>query len=148
MKRWNRWAPAASTAGLTLLLSKISRTRRLVGRLSDSISVYIGPSPRKRGKEENWQMREKMFKQPPHAPTASIVGPCPTIFQTSKKPRHWKFTQHHRATRPTQGRPGAESYTVPSLSPTDHSKRTKVKWLLLGGRITLKDSNNLSFLVL
>ena len=42
----------------------------------------------------------KMSKQPPPAPTASAVGPCPTVIQISRTPRHWKFTQHHRTTRP------------------------------------------------
>ena len=46
-------------------------------------------------------MREKMSKQPPPAPTASATGPCPTIIQISRTPRHWKITQHHRTTRPT-----------------------------------------------
>ena len=41
-----------------------------------------------------------MSKQPSPAPTASAVGPCPTLFQTSRTPRHWKFTQNHRTTRP------------------------------------------------
>ena len=36
------------------------------------------------------------------APTASAVGPCPTIIQISRTPRHWKFTQHHRTTRPAR----------------------------------------------
>ena len=36
-----------------------------------------------------------MSKQPPPAPTASAVGPCPTLIQISRTPRHWKFTQHH-----------------------------------------------------
>ena len=45
-------------------------------------------------------MREKITKPPPPAPTASTVGPCPTIFQTSRTPWHWTFTQHHRSTRP------------------------------------------------
>ena len=45
-------------------------------------------------------MREKMSKQPPPAPTARAIGPCPTIIQTSRTPRHWKFTQHLRSTRP------------------------------------------------
>ena len=53
--------------------------RRLVG---DSISVYIGPSPKEREKEERkGQMRVKMSKQPPSAPTTSAVGPCPTVIQ-------------------------------------------------------------------
>ena len=43
-----------------------------------------------------------MSKQPPPAPTASAVGPCPTLIQISRTPRPWKFTQHHRITRPPQ----------------------------------------------
>ena len=35
----------------------------------------------------------------PPAPTASATGPCPTIIQISRTPRHWKFTQDHRTTR-------------------------------------------------
>ena len=103
------------------------------GRLSDSISVYIGPSPRKREKRRELTDERKRFKQLRPAPIASTVGPYPTIFQTSKKPRHWKFTEHHRATRPTQGRPGAESYTMPSPSPTDHPfKKNNSKMIAAG----------------
>ena len=47
-----------------------------------------------------------MSKQPPPAPTASAVGPCPTIIQISRTPRHWKFTQHLRTTRPPHARIG------------------------------------------
>ena len=45
-----------------------------------------------------------MSKQPPPAPTASAIGPCPTIIQISRTPRHWKFTQHLRTTRPPPSR--------------------------------------------
>ena len=45
-------------------------------------------------------MREKMSKQPPPTPTASTIGPCPTVIQVSRTPRHCKFTQHLRTTRP------------------------------------------------
>ena len=48
-------------------------------------------------------MREKMSKQPPPTPTASAIGPCSTIIQISRMPRHWKFTQYLRTTRPPQG---------------------------------------------
>ena len=44
-------------------------------------------------------MRVKMSKQPPPAPTATAVGPCPT-YPNCRMPRHWKFTQLHRTTRP------------------------------------------------
>ena len=43
-----------------------------------------------------------MSKQPPHAPTASAAGPCPTIIQVRRMPQYWKFTQHYRTTRPPQ----------------------------------------------
>ena len=42
-----------------------------------------------------------MSKQPPPAPIASAIGPCPTILQIRRTPRHWKFTQHLRTTRPS-----------------------------------------------
>ena len=41
-----------------------------------------------------------MSKQPPPAPVTSAVGPCPTISQIRRTPRHWKFTQHHHTTQP------------------------------------------------
>ena len=31
---------------------------------------------------------------------SSAIGPCPTVIQISRMPRHWKFTQHLRTTRP------------------------------------------------
>ena len=42
----------------------------------------------------------KLSKQPPPAPTASAADHCPTQIQISRTPWHWKFTQHHRTTRP------------------------------------------------
>ena len=48
-------------------------------------------------------MRVKMSKKPQPVPTASAVGPCPTISQIRRTPRHWKFTQHHRTTTATDG---------------------------------------------
>ena len=30
-----------------------------------------------------------MSKQPPTAPTASTIGPCPSVIQVSWTPRHW-----------------------------------------------------------
>ena len=72
-------------------------------------------------------MRVKMSKQPPPAPTASTIGPCPTVIQVSRTPQHWKFTQHLRTTRPPHcptvikivGRPGTGS--LPStIAPPYH----------------------------
>ena len=42
-----------------------------------------------------------MSKLPPPAPTASAIGPCPTIIQIVGRPGTGSFTQHHRTTRPT-----------------------------------------------
>ena len=54
-----------------------------------------------------------MSKQPPPAPTASAIGPCPTIIQISRTPRHWKFTQHLRTTRPPPGAIVLGNFLVP-----------------------------------
>ena len=68
---------------------------------SHSTLVYIGPSPRMTEKEKRNDRLEKTNVQTaPPAPTA--VGPFRTIIHISKTPRHWKFTHHHRTTRPPQ----------------------------------------------
>ena len=54
----------------------------------------------KRLRRKKGQLGVKMSKQPPPAPNASAIGPCPTIIQISRTPWHWKFTQDHRTTRP------------------------------------------------
>ena len=46
-------------------------------------------------------MRVKMSKQPPPAPTASAEG-LAYCNPNCRTPRHWKFPQHHRTTRPPQ----------------------------------------------
>ena len=68
--------------------------------LWDSISVYIGPSPRERKKEWRNDKWEKNVQTAPPSLTASAVGHCPTLIRISRTPRHWKVTQHHRTTRP------------------------------------------------
>ena len=55
----------------------------------------------KRGRKRRERIDEsKNVQTTPPAPTARAVGPCPTVIQTSRTPRHWKFTQDHRTTRP------------------------------------------------
>ena len=57
-------------------------------------------------------MRVKMSKQPPPAPTASAVGPCPTIIQSV-------------------GRPGTGS--LPStIAPPDHPRAHEIFGWLVG----------------
>ena len=76
------------------------------GPLRQYFSLYRAVSQREGERGEKGQMREKMSKQPPPAPTASATGPCPTIIQISTTPQHWKFTQHLRTTRPPPSRCG------------------------------------------
>ena len=65
-----------------------------------SVSGRLPERGRKKREVDDEMMRDKMSKQPPSAPTASTIGSCPTIIQISRTPRHWKFTQHLRTTRP------------------------------------------------
>ena len=60
-----------------------------------------------------------MSKQPPPAPTARAVGPCPTQLQISRTPRYWNLTQHHRTTRPPEGNTNKFHYSsIYSIKPT------------------------------
>ena len=96
------------------------------GPLRQYLSLYRAVSQREGEKEEKGQMREKMSKQPPPAPTASATGPCPTIIQISRTPRHWKFIKHLRTTRPPH--PALEvSHPGPSHHPTTHLNQRKEK---------------------
>ena len=70
------------------------------GPLRRCFSLYRAVSQREGERNEKRYMREKMSKQPPPAPTASAISPCPTIIQSSRTPRHCKFTQHLCSTRP------------------------------------------------
>ena len=74
------------------------------GPLRQYFSLYRAVSQREGERGEKGQMREKMSKQPPPAPTASATGPCPTIIQISRTPQHWKFTQHLRTFKCRNGR--------------------------------------------
>ena len=58
---------------------------RFNGRLRHYFSLYR-PSPKEREKEEKGYMRIKMSKQSPLTPTASAVGPCPTVIQIVGRP--------------------------------------------------------------
>ena len=53
-----------------------------------------------------------MSKQPPPAPTARAVGPCPTLIQTTRTPEHWKFTQDHLTTRPPPSKYTRYNYLI------------------------------------
>ena len=56
------------------------------GPLGQYFSLYRTVSQREGERGEKGQMRVKMSKRPPPAPTASAVGPCPTVIQTVGRP--------------------------------------------------------------
>ena len=116
------------------------------GLLRQYFSLYRAVSQRQGERGEKGQMREKMSKQPPPAPTASATGPCPTIIRISRTPRHWKFTQHLRTTRPPyaffgSNIDGSFTTTVSTfLSPFEKSNicRLRMKFILIENDITLE----------
>ena len=56
------------------------------GPLRQYFSLYRAVSQRDGEREEKGQMRVKMSKQPPPTPTASAVGPCPTVIKIVGRP--------------------------------------------------------------
>ena len=65
------------------------------GPLGKYFSLYQA-FQREGERKEKWKTREKMSEQPhPH------LLRLPTRIKICRTPRHWKFTQHHRTTRPT-----------------------------------------------
>ena len=67
------------------------------GPLRQFFSLYRAVSQREGERGKKGQMRVKMSKKNPPAPTASAVDSyCNPNCRT---PRYWKFTQHHRTTR-------------------------------------------------
>ena len=77
-------APTASTIGPcpTMLVGCFGFN----GPLRQYFSLYRAVSRREGERGEKGQMRVKMSKQPPPAPTASAVGPCPTEIQIVGRP--------------------------------------------------------------
>ena len=73
------------------------------GPLRQYFSQYRAVSREGERKEKRY-MSEKFSKQPPPAPTTSAIGPCPTVIQISRTPRHWKFTLYLRTIRGGGGR--------------------------------------------
>ena len=70
------------------------------GPLRQYFSLYRAFSQRE-GEKREMIVERKNIQTTPSAPTASAVGPCPTIIQISRTPQHRKFTRHHRTTRPS-----------------------------------------------
>ena len=62
-----------------------------------------GRAPERGRKKKQIMIDEsKNVQTTPPAPTASVIGPCPTIIKISRTPRYWQFTQHYRTTQPSQ----------------------------------------------
>ena len=70
------------------------------GPLRQYFSLYRAVSQREGERGEKEQMRVKMSKQPPPAPFCKRSRPLPYCNPDCRTARHWKFTQHHRTTRP------------------------------------------------
>ena len=56
------------------------------GPLRQYFSLYRAVSQREGERGKKGQMRVKMSKQPPPAPTARAVGPCPTVIKIVGRP--------------------------------------------------------------
>ena len=56
------------------------------GPLRQYFILYRAVSQKEGERGEKGQMRVKMSKQPPPAPTASTIGPCPTVSQIVGRP--------------------------------------------------------------
>ena len=56
------------------------------GPLRQYFSLYRAVSQREGERGKKGKMKVKISKQPPPAPTASAVGPCPTVIQTVGRP--------------------------------------------------------------
>ena len=96
------------------------------GPLRQCFSLYRAISHRERKKR---QTREKLSKQSSAAPTASAIGLCPSIIQSSRMPHHWKFTQRHRTTRPPP-----HDWTSATLSLCENNKQSG--FTLVSGRFS------------
>ena len=64
------------------------------GPLRQYFSLYRAVSQREGEREEKGKMRVKMSKQPPPAPTASAVDPCPTVIQIVGRPGTGQIASH------------------------------------------------------
>ena len=71
----------------------------LNGRLRQYFSRYRVVSQRE-GERRKMIDERKKIQTTPIRTYCKRTGPCPAIIQSSRSPRHWKFTQHHRTTRP------------------------------------------------
>ena len=75
-------------------------------------------------KREMTDKRIKMPKQPPPTLAASAIGPCPTLIQISRTPRHCQFTQHHRTTRPPSKRGQRKGQKIYSVNQVQRQQST------------------------
>ena len=96
---WHHWPNSTSPDLIPLLVNWLV----VLGltALWDSISVYIGPSPREWEKEKKSDRWEKNVQTSPTRAYCKRNRPLPTIIQISRTPRHWNVypaPSHHRTT--------------------------------------------------
>ena len=68
--------------------------------LRQYFSQYRAVSQREGERGKNGWMRIKMSKQTPTRTYCKHSRPLSYCYPNRRTPRHWKFTQHHRTTRP------------------------------------------------
>ena len=87
--------------------------------LWDSISVYIGPSPKEREKMRRERIDEsKNVQTTPTRTYCKCSRSLPYCNPNCRTPRHWKFTQHHRTTRPPPTTPHMkDTYIITQYNP-------------------------------
>ena len=70
------------------------------GPLRQYFSLYRAASPKEREKERERIDESKNVQTSPARTYCKRNRPLPYCNQNCRTPRHWKFTQHHRTTRP------------------------------------------------
>ena len=119
-------APTASTVGPCPTI--IQTESWLVGcfgfngPLRQYSSLYRAVSQREGERGEKGQRRVKMSKQPPPAPTASAIGPCPTVIKIVGRPG----TGSLPSTIAPPDRPKTESYLAPARRQKESEIRKQV----------------------
>ena len=106
----------------------------LNGPLRQYFSLYRAVPRREGERGGKGQTRVKMSKQPRTRTYCKRSRPLPYYHSNCRTPRHWKFTKHHRTTRPSPARYRLK-YCLKGLlnpkQPTNQSLRrdeaTKVK---------------------
>ena len=87
------------------------------GSLRQYFSLYRAVSQREGEREEKRIDESKNVQTTPTRTYYKRSRPSPYCNPNCRTPRHWKFTQHHRTTRPPPGTGSLPSTTAPPDRP-------------------------------